>query len=266
MLPLQDPPADHPRPCLHSRYPYNQVLALVDERQPGDALDVGAGTGALAAELLRRNWRLWACDIAPEQMLVPEVQVLKSNLNCDPLPFADESFDLVTCSEVIEHVENPHALVREFRRVLRPGGRAILTTPNVLNVESRVKALCAGVSSHHRNLGDQLGRVTPGQPLGHVNVIPLPVAVWLGQAYGMPLEAVAADYVPRGMRFYVALAWAIRLFTRLSPPRSRSRYHVDLANSQPVLLGYRLVLCMLKSDDTPAVRIIPARRHWGQIS
>jgi len=251
-----------PRACMRSRYPYDQVLALVDECEACDVLDVGAGRGALVAELLWRGLRVRACDIAPEQLAVPAVEVARVDLNRDPLPFPDECFDLVTCCEVIEHLENPHALVREFRRVLRWEGRAIVTMPNILNVEARLKAFFSGVSTFHRYLGEGVGRVRAGQGLGHVNPIPLQELLWLGQAYGMPVESIAADYIPAGRRFLVPVAEVIRLFTWAARPRSRSRYSMRLGNSQPVLLGDRLVVSMLKTDETPRVRVVRARRHW----
>jgi SAM-dependent methyltransferase len=51
--------------------------------------------------------------------------------NVERLPFADDAFDLVTANTVIEHVEQPLTLFEEVRRVLRPGGRFLLHTPNV---------------------------------------------------------------------------------------------------------------------------------------
>jgi SAM-dependent methyltransferase len=47
------------------------------------------------------------------------------------LPFPDESFDLAICIEVLEHLFSPDGTVREVRRVLRPGGKLIASTPNV---------------------------------------------------------------------------------------------------------------------------------------
>ena len=46
------------------------------------------------------------------------------------LPFADESFDFILLSEVVEHLEEPHMSIHEASRVLRPGGRLLVTTPN----------------------------------------------------------------------------------------------------------------------------------------
>ena len=54
---------------------------------------------------------------------------------------------MVTCSEVIEHLENYRAFVREAHRVLRPGGTLVLTTPNVLNAYSRLRYLASGFAN-----------------------------------------------------------------------------------------------------------------------
>jgi SAM-dependent methyltransferase len=54
------------------------------------------------------------------------------------------SFDVVIAAEVIEHLENPRAVVREMFRLLRPGGRALLSTPNNESFRSRVALLVRG--------------------------------------------------------------------------------------------------------------------------
>ena len=58
------------------------------------------------------------------------------------LPFGDESFDAVFCIDAFEHFPRPEQVVREFRRVLRPGGFAFLSTPNYGNVAGIVKLYC----------------------------------------------------------------------------------------------------------------------------
>jgi ubiquinone/menaquinone biosynthesis C-methylase UbiE len=61
---------------------------------------------------------------------------LSTRLNADAvcLPFADASFDLTTSNMVFEHVEAPRPSLAEIRRVLRPGGRSIILTPNWLDI------------------------------------------------------------------------------------------------------------------------------------
>ncbi|HYP52842.1 MAG TPA: methyltransferase domain-containing protein, partial [Pyrinomonadaceae bacterium] len=77
------------------------------------------------------------------------------NVERDEFPFADESFDLVLCCEILEHLLiNPSHMLYESHRVLRPGGLLLLTTPNVLRW-SNVFALARGrnVYDHYRGNG-----------------------------------------------------------------------------------------------------------------
>lgn len=59
---------------------------------------------------------------------------------CDRLPFAASTFDLVYASFVVEHLEEPSAAFREWRRVLRPDGALLVVTPNMANPLMRIGA------------------------------------------------------------------------------------------------------------------------------
>ena len=61
--------------------------------------------------------------------------------NGEFLPFADDSFDLITCSEVLEHVRNPVRALMEMRRILKPGGRLLLSTPSMTAINGWDKLL-----------------------------------------------------------------------------------------------------------------------------
>lgn len=97
-------------------------------------LDVGSGAGQIARHLLRyadRDATLTCVDLSHE-MLCRARNRLKDDrprhvvADMARLPFADGSFDTVTCGYVLEYVPDPRIGLREFARVLRPGGRILL--------------------------------------------------------------------------------------------------------------------------------------------
>jgi SAM-dependent methyltransferase len=102
------------------------------------ALDISAGDGLSSRMLAERGWRVISTERRTRRPGWVAV-----DLNGD-LPFRDAQFDLALMLEVIEHLADiPHAL-GEIARVLKPGGVAILSTPNRLNVTSRIHHLLTG--------------------------------------------------------------------------------------------------------------------------
>ena len=122
--------------ALHARL--DAVLRALD-RPPGDVLDAGAGPGRLCADLTTRGWTVSGIDRSPEMVArararVPEAadRLLEGDLR--RLPFADESFDAVVASGVLEYVPDRPAAIEELARVLRRNGIAVLTMPNPLTL------------------------------------------------------------------------------------------------------------------------------------
>lgn len=108
-------------------------------------LDLGAGNGELikliSSEL---NTNPSACDYTESLMELDGQSVDVCDLNTQKLPYNDNIFDLITFTEVIEHIENHRFTISEISRVLKPGGYVILSTPNILNLKSRIRFLFCG--------------------------------------------------------------------------------------------------------------------------
>ena len=101
----------------------------------GEVLDAGVGEGYGAAILARAATTVVGVDLEPEVIEhaaanYPDVHFKRADLL--ELPFHDETFDAVVSLQVIEHLQRPREFVSEIARVLKPGGRLILSTPNRL--------------------------------------------------------------------------------------------------------------------------------------
>lgn len=106
----------------------------------GDYLDVGSGTGELLRLVeARYPFRSFGCDYTDKLLFVPGSRIDTVDLNRQPLPYSDNRFALVTRIETIEHLENYREVIREIFRVLQPGGVAVFSTPNILNLRFRLR-------------------------------------------------------------------------------------------------------------------------------
>jgi len=98
------------------------------------ALDVGCGAGLLAEPLARMGAKVTAVDAAPELIEAAKAHAAGAGLSIDYRAVGVEAlkgkFDLVTSMEVIEHVAEPQAFVKDLAARLAPGGLLILSTPN----------------------------------------------------------------------------------------------------------------------------------------
>ncbi|MHB2017552.1 MAG: class I SAM-dependent methyltransferase [Candidatus Xenobia bacterium] len=161
--------------------------ALLARHLPPDGtrhvLDVGCGTGYNMTMLA--DWgQVHGIDMAPEALDYCRQRGMQrvSQGEATALPCADASFDLVTAFDLIEHVEDDHGALREFHRVLRPGGYLLVYTPGLPFMYSEHDRIV----HHHRRYwkGELLARMrSAGFQVVHssyVNMLVLP-AVFLVQ-------------------------------------------------------------------------------------
>lgn len=107
------------------------VLRAADTRDTDRVLDIGCGTGEML--LLMKGMRT-GVDLSTSMLkraraaLPPHIQLVEAP--AERLPFPSRSFDKITCSEVIEHVMDPRAVLEEMKRVLKDDGTAVVSIPN----------------------------------------------------------------------------------------------------------------------------------------
>ena len=108
------------------------VLAAAGVVTGLSVLDAGCGPGLYAAELVRRGAVVTAFDASEAQLAVARERLgdtvdLRRAVLGEPLPFEANAFDLVICALVIHYVRDQEAAFRELHRVLRAGGRAVVS-------------------------------------------------------------------------------------------------------------------------------------------
>ncbi len=169
---------------------YDVILSALGELNGRQCLDIGGGDGALSYLMARRGARVVNVDMAGEALQFARAEFARRGMRAQvarasayALPCPSDAFDVAVCSEVIEHVQSPEALVAEAARVLRPGGRFLLTTPMRVTEtpldREHVREFFAG--ELETLLGTALidVNVTPFAPLALFELYGLPFR-WLG--------------------------------------------------------------------------------------
>ncbi len=130
---------------------------LLGEASPGErVLDLGSGAGRFTAELAAAGAEPVGAEVA--EAAVSRAQAAHPELDFrlvpidGPLPFEDNSFDVVWSSEVIEHVADTARWLSKVRRVLAVRGRLLLTTPS----HGRLRLAVHGIEPFSEPLGDHL--------------------------------------------------------------------------------------------------------------
>jgi 2-polyprenyl-3-methyl-5-hydroxy-6-metoxy-1,4-benzoquinol methylase len=121
---------------------HEKLLTLL--RRPDRVLDVGCSTGYLARRLQERGSSVVGLDLderAAEEARRYCEAVHVGDVETMELPFEPASFDAIVAGDFIEHLRDPGAFLERIRPLLRPGGRLVLSTPNIANWAMRLSLL-----------------------------------------------------------------------------------------------------------------------------
>lgn len=225
---------------------YETVVKILENEPKGKLLDVPAGHGALAVILKNLGFEVFCCDLYTELFSLTDFEIKKGNLD-KTLPYENEFFDKIVCIEGLEHIENPANAIREFARILRKNGKVIVSVPNIMNIEERLKWLFKGYTSHFKPLSKEAlneirefikdGYAGMDEVALHVNPIGYAEIRFLLEKYGFEIEKVYLDKPKKNSFLFLPIVWAIRLFSRFSSAEKRKIRWADELNSDEVLRG-----------------------------
>lgn len=135
-------------------------------------LDIGTLPLLLSGSLSRLGYSIAGVDIAPDRMseaiTALSLDVRKSNVEMDSLPFPDASFDVVVFNEVFEHMRlDLISTMKNIHGVMKPGGKLLLSTPNHFCLDNIVRMIRQG-RTMSMDIYSQYEHVASGGHMGHV--------------------------------------------------------------------------------------------------
>lgn len=215
-------------------------------------LDLSSGDGDTSEMLARQGYQVVATDYGPQRPMRGVARVAGVDLNSF-LPFRAASFDAVDLVEVIEHIENQAQLIREIARVLKPNGVVLITTPNVLNVMSRLRFLFTGFVR---------GRVRPvhhtskPRPAPNIYLLHFYELYYLLFHYGFEIAELKKARIKFAARLFTILFWPFMwLFSLIAVIKAEKDPVQRRLNWQ--ILAYLFHPALLLSDNL----VVKARKR-----
>jgi len=167
-------------------------------------LDVGCGEGQLLLACAQPGRHLAGCDWLENPQARDRIEYSRVDLNGSGLDiYADAAFDIVLCSDVLEHMENPARILRDIARVLTDKGLAVLSIPNSWNLMERIRFLLSAGFRRYR-----AERVSG--PWGHISFFTRETLQSLCDRAGLNIERLAGG----GRRGHLAIGG---IFLRVPP-------------------------------------------------
>jgi len=245
-LPLQETAAN-PVPITRESH-HRKVLELFGSLPKGKVLDVPCGFGALTQKLLEMGFQVSCSDIDPGLFKLSGVEIRQADLG-KSIPYDSGSFDHVASIAGIHRLYHPDAAIREFYRVLKPGGTLVLSFPNYAQLRRRLRFLLKGyVSSgtiHERH------KQTIDDPVAHFrNLLLYPTVKRRLIETGFKIRGLHADK-KRGGLLTLPLVLLIRFVGLFHSAEEREQDALADVNSSAILTGGNNLIIVAEKPAGP---------------
>lgn len=234
MYAIDKVPAPRARSEIHPAV--QKLIAGLGPASGLKALDAPLGPGAMALYLYQMGYAVSGLDMDLKQSVgLPSTIQRQQGSLIEQFPFPDSHFDLTISLEGIEHVENHFQMLRELARVTKPGGRLLISTPSISNLEDRLSYLAKG---HFGAFISRADVEREGAGFHHINLISYFELRQVLDLAGFQVERVARDRVKWAMTIFLSPLWLLlKVYLMLQPSKRKQKYLLSETGSNDVLLG-----------------------------
>lgn len=224
---------------------------LLEDKTCKKVLDIPSGAGAFTHRVLAKGIEVHSSDIE-NIMMVENRNFMKADMN-RTLPYEDNTFDAIVCIDGIEHIERPFDFIRECYRVLRHGGKLIISTPNIHALRSRWRWFLTG---HHNKCKTPLDEKNV-TPLHHINMTSYTEMRYMLHTNGLNIEKLTTNRVKLISYFYLPVVPLAYLTTKLVynkeennlEQRKRNKQIIKQMFSFPLLFGETMIVKAICTKD-----------------
>jgi 2-polyprenyl-3-methyl-5-hydroxy-6-metoxy-1,4-benzoquinol methylase len=214
---------------------HSQILQWIDRERPTDVLEVGTASGYLSAEMRKRGCVVTGIEQDMEMAKIAAQHCNKMfTADVEHLDFAElGKYDAIILGDVVEHLCNPQLFLREIAELLKPGGKVLMSLPNVANIWVRLNLLLGRFNYTRVGILDET----------HLRFFTLATSQKIASESGFDILSTSVTPIPLPL-----------ILPSTSRGRALSFLHVlnwGVTRLRKTLFGYQFILvCQPKSTST----------------
>lgn len=218
------------RPSIH-----HTILEWFSTQTRGHVLDAPAGYGHLSLKLKDMGYEVSCGEINTDICTIPDMPCVYTDLN-RKIDAPTASFDYVCCVDGLEHMTDPYTAVKEFARVLKPGGIGVFSIPNYANIEKRLKFLVHGYLTKPTQY-DAYAQANGTLFDFHNSPLTITQLAFMFQINQLDIIDIKRNAWKWKQLLLLPLVYALKGLNRLNSAKSKQKHRTDLTLDNRVILG-----------------------------